>query len=212
MLGFEGNECDAAVCVPAVEMFEQALFAACSAATDAMALVARPLQVIVAKQMRGAATATADLMGFMRHRRTDGRNVAALAGVVWQYCTNIAAMKLDDKEIVVQQIKLWMEQVKDAMTELSEVVVASESDDEDEDEDDDDDEDDEDEQESLTEEELQVRPPVLDLCRVTMFMLRKAADVLQRLPAAATHTELAANDELLDLCDSLCLPCFFFLF
>lgn len=97
MLAFEGGASDAAVCVPAVDMCEQALFAVCSAATDAMALVARPLQVIVAKQLRGAATATADLMAFMLHRRTDPRNVAALAGVVWQYCTNISAMKLDDK-------------------------------------------------------------------------------------------------------------------
>lgn len=97
VLAFEGDTCDAAVCVPAVDMCEQALFAVCSAATDAMALVARPLQVIVAKQLRGAATATADLMTFMLHKRTDPRNVAALAGVVWQYCTNINAMKLDDK-------------------------------------------------------------------------------------------------------------------
>ena len=97
MLAFEGDTCDAAVCVPAVDMCEQALFAVASAATDALALVARPLQVIVAKQLRGVATATADLMAFMLHKRTDPRNVAALAGVVWQYCTNISAMKLDDK-------------------------------------------------------------------------------------------------------------------
>ena len=101
MLAFEGDTCDAAVCVPAVDMCEQALFAVASAATDAQALVARPLQVIVAKQLRGVATATADLMAFMLHKRTDPRNVAALAGVVWQYCTNISAMKLDDKVCVV---------------------------------------------------------------------------------------------------------------
>lgn len=101
----------------------------------------------------------------------------------------------------MQQIKLWTEQVKDAMTELSEVATAGEEDD------DDDDDDDDDEEESLTEEELAVRPPVLDMCRVAVFLLRKAADVLARLPAAATRAEVAANDALLDLCDRLqCTP------
>ena len=97
MLALQGGLDDADVCVPAVEMYEKALFGVCTAATAAMELVARPLKLIVAKQLTGAITSTTDLLRFILGTGSDKKNIVVLAGVVWQYCSNISALKLDDK-------------------------------------------------------------------------------------------------------------------
>jgi len=202
VLAFQGGVEDVDVCIPAVEMYEKALFGVCSAATAAMKLVARPLKLIVAKQITGAITSSIDLMRFMLGVE-EKKNVVVLAGVVWQYCSNISSLKLDDKEIVVKQIQVWIQPVKDAMNELNEVEVSSGDDDDDDDDKDDDDDDDEYDDDTMTEKELEVRPPVVDLCKVSILMFRKASDVLKRLPLSVSPKHVALNDEILYLCDKV---------
>ena len=98
---------------------------------------------------------------------------------------------------------MWVEPIKDAMNELNEVQVSSEENEEDDSDDEDEDDDDDDDDETMTEKELEVRPPVVDLCKVAVLMLRKASDVLKRLPTSATPQRVALNDEILHLCNSL---------
>ena len=107
------------------------------------------------------------------------------------------------QELVINQILVWIEPIKDAMNELNEVQVSSGDDEEDDEDDDDEDDDDDDDDESMTEKELEVRPPVVDLCKVSILMLRKASDVLKRLPTSASPKRIALNDEILHLCNSL---------
>ena len=91
-----------------------------------------------------------------------------------------------------------MQPIKDAMTELNEIEVDDgEKDEDDEDEDDDMGDD------SLTEKELEVRPPVVDICKASVLMLKKAYDALKRLPLSASPKNVALNDEILFLCNSL---------
>jgi len=203
VLAFQGGIEDVEVCIPAVDMYEKALFGLCSAATEAMNLVARPLKMIIAKQITGAINSSLDLMRFMIGSDTDKKNVAVIAGVVWQYCSNINAIKLDDKEIVIKQIQVWIEPIKDAMTELNEIEVADEEDKNDDDDNDDDDEDDDIDDDSMTEKELEVRPPVIDLCKVAILMLKKAYDVLKRLPLSVSPKNVALDDEILYLCNKV---------
>jgi len=204
VLAFQGSLDDVEVCIPAVEMYEKALFGVCSAATSAMNLVARPLKLIVAKQITGVINSTINLLRAMKGTESEKKNVVVLAGIVWQYCSNISAIKLDDKEIIVKQIQVWMQPIKDAMNELNEVEVSSKDDDDDDDKDEDDEEDDDDDDDgTLTEKELEVRPPIVDLCKVSVLMLRKASDIIKKMPVSASPKHVAFNDEILYLCNKI---------
>jgi len=201
VLAFQGGLEDSEVCIPAIDMYEKALFGLCSAATDAMNLVARPLKLIVAKQITGAIKSTIDLLSFMLKDENKDKNVAVMAGVVWQYCSNINAIKLDDKDIIISQIQVWIQPIKDAMMELNEIQVCEKEQEEEEQEEEDDDDFDDDE--SMTEKELEVRPFIIDLCKVSILMLKKASDVLKRLPLSVSPKNIALNDEILFLCNKI---------
>jgi len=140
----------------------------------------------------------------LREKNSNRKIIAPLTGVVWECVDRLNAVKLDEKLAILDGIKNTSLAVKDALTEIEQLKTNSESaskgesgktssnqvqnsnnDDEEDDDDDDDDYDDlmdfdfDEGNNTLSAEDLEVLPGVIQLVKMSCFFITKVEGIIQ---------------------------------
>lgn len=173
-------------CVPLADMLGDHLTAFCSALLALSSISCGSLSGKLRSLCGGVLDSVVQLTDWFINQKNEKREVAPVVAVVWEYCKVIKEIDLDDRLAASSEMMQWLPAIKDAIEEL-ESIEAKEGDDGDDDDGDDgddenkeDDVDDEDDDHSeMTEEELQIRPAVVEMCKVASMAIQKANNIVK---------------------------------